>query len=125
MAQQIAKPSPVHFPLTGGDFKDLFASLVPIALNNTLAAFSFRRVEIMNLEVNRLREATNVLNSFLASMFKTSFEHHFDQHVNFFLFVVVVVFSCLFILKTRNKITKLCYLHFIKRNLNILSNLIE
>ncbi len=42
---------------------DLFASLVPIALNNALAAFSSKRAEIMNIEVNRLREATNVLNA--------------------------------------------------------------
>ncbi|CAF1338613.1 unnamed protein product [Adineta steineri] len=67
LAQPIAKPLPVTFPLTH-DFRDLFASLVPIALNNALAAFSSKRAEIMNLEVNRLREATNVLNSFLASL---------------------------------------------------------
>jgi hypothetical protein len=77
MAQPIAKPLPVTFPLTP-DFRgterfsirdllmidlDLFASLVPIALNNALAAFSSKRAEIMNIEVNRLREATNVLNA--------------------------------------------------------------
>ena len=45
-------------------YLDLFASLVPIALNNALAAFNAKRTEIMNLEVNRLREATNVLNSY-------------------------------------------------------------
>ncbi|CAF0814582.1 unnamed protein product [Didymodactylos carnosus] len=67
LAQQIAKPLPVPFPFTT-DFKDLFASMVPIALNNALATFSSKRVEIMNIEVNRLREATNVLNAFLASM---------------------------------------------------------
>ncbi|CAF0782780.1 unnamed protein product [Rotaria sp. Silwood1] len=67
LAQPIAKPLPVTFPLTP-DFKDLFASLVPIALNNALAAFSSKRAEIMNIEVNRLREATNVLNAVLASM---------------------------------------------------------
>ncbi|CAF0836314.1 unnamed protein product [Didymodactylos carnosus] len=67
LAQQIAKPLPVQFPLTT-DFRDLFASLVPIALNNALQTFSSKRVEIMNIEVNRLREATNVLNSFLASL---------------------------------------------------------
>jgi len=66
LAQPIAKPIPVGFPLTS-DFKDLFASLVPIALNNALNAFSSKRAEIMNLEVNRLREATNVLNSVLVS----------------------------------------------------------
>ncbi|CAF0737435.1 unnamed protein product [Rotaria sp. Silwood1] len=67
LAQPIAKPLPVTFPITP-DFKDLFASLVPIALNNALAAFSSKRAEIMNIEVNRLREATNVLNAVLASM---------------------------------------------------------
>ncbi len=44
---------------------DLFASLVPIALNNALAAFSAKRAEIMNIEINRIREATNVLNSYV------------------------------------------------------------
>jgi programmed cell death 6-interacting protein len=67
VAQPIAKPLPVVFPLTH-DFRDLFASLVPIALNNALAAFSAKRAEIMNIEINRIREATNVLNSFLASV---------------------------------------------------------
>ncbi|UJR13652.1 hypothetical protein I4U23_000664 [Adineta vaga] len=67
LAQPIAKPLPVTFPLTQ-DFRDLFASLVPIALNNALAAFNSKRAEIMNLEINRLREATNVLNAFLASL---------------------------------------------------------
>ncbi|CAF2465884.1 unnamed protein product [Rotaria sp. Silwood2] len=67
LAQPIAKPLPVTFPIMP-DFKDLFASLVPIALNNAFAAFSAKRAEIMNIEVNRLREATNVLNAFLASM---------------------------------------------------------
>ena len=42
---------------------DLFASLVPIALNNALGVFNSKRAEIMNVEVNRLREATNVLNA--------------------------------------------------------------
>jgi len=62
MAQAIAKPAPISFPLTT-DFRDLFAALVPIALNNAFNAFSAKRAEIMNIEVNRLREATNVLNS--------------------------------------------------------------
>ncbi|CAF2989241.1 unnamed protein product [Rotaria socialis] len=67
LAQPIAKPLPVSFPITP-EFKDLFASLVPIALNNALAAFNSKRAEIMNIEINRLREANNVLNSVLASM---------------------------------------------------------
>jgi programmed cell death 6-interacting protein len=62
MAQPIAKPLPVTFPLTQ-DFRDLFASLVPIALNNALGTFNSKRAEIMNIEINRLREATNVLNA--------------------------------------------------------------
>lgn len=44
-------------------YLDLFASLVPIALNNALAQFNSKRAEIMNIEINRLREATNVLNA--------------------------------------------------------------
>ena len=30
---------------------------------NALAAFNSKRAEIMNIEINRLREATNVLNA--------------------------------------------------------------
>ncbi|CAF2574960.1 unnamed protein product [Rotaria sp. Silwood2] len=67
LAQPVAKPLPVTFPITP-DFRDLFASLVPIALNNALASFSSKRAEIMNIEINRLREATNVLNAYLASL---------------------------------------------------------
>ncbi|CAF1104046.1 unnamed protein product [Rotaria sordida] len=67
LAQPVAKPLPVTFPITP-DFRDLFASLVPIALNNALGSFSSKRAEIMNIEINRLREATNVLNAFLASL---------------------------------------------------------
>ncbi|CAF3408926.1 unnamed protein product [Rotaria socialis] len=67
LAQPIAKSLPVTFPITP-DFRDLFASLVPIALNNALASFNSKRAEIMNIEINRLREATNVLNAFLASL---------------------------------------------------------
>jgi len=82
LAQPIAKPLAVSFPITP-DFRghysiylnsilyiygfclDLFASLVPIALNNALAAFSSKRAEIMNIEINRLRESTNILNSYV------------------------------------------------------------
>ncbi|CAM4785376.1 unnamed protein product [Rotaria magnacalcarata] len=67
LAQPIAKSLPATFPITP-DFRDLFASLVPIALNNALASFNSKRAEIMNIEINRLREATNVLNAFLASL---------------------------------------------------------
>lgn len=50
---------------------DLFASLVPISLNNALALYAAKRAEIMNIEVNRLREANNVLNSY--EYFKLNF----------------------------------------------------
>lgn len=38
---------------------------MPIALSNALGAFAAKRAEILNIEVPRMREATNVLNAYV------------------------------------------------------------
>lgn len=47
---------------------DLFSELVPVAVNQALAAYDLRKTEIVNAEITRLRDSTQVLNSLLASM---------------------------------------------------------
>ncbi len=41
---------------------DLFESLVPVAVHQALAAFDVRKAEIVNGEVNRMREQTQLMN---------------------------------------------------------------
>ncbi|XP_052739941.1 programmed cell death 6-interacting protein [Bicyclus anynana] len=47
---------------------DLFEKLVPMAVHQAMQASSARRSEIVNAEINKLREATQLLNSILASL---------------------------------------------------------
>ncbi|XP_045768012.1 programmed cell death 6-interacting protein [Maniola jurtina] len=47
---------------------DLFDKLVPMAVHQAMQASSARRAEIVNAEINKLREATQLLNSILASL---------------------------------------------------------
>ncbi|XP_074652220.1 programmed cell death 6-interacting protein-like isoform X2 [Tubulanus polymorphus] len=63
----IAKPLPLTAPLCN-NFKDLFDKLVPLAVHQALGVFDSRKAEIINQEVSRLREATTLLNSVLASL---------------------------------------------------------
>ncbi|XP_044731295.1 programmed cell death 6-interacting protein isoform X2 [Chrysoperla carnea] len=52
----------------GTNFKDLFGELVPVAIHQALATFDVRKNEIVNTEISRLRESTQLLNSILASL---------------------------------------------------------
>ncbi|KAJ7384190.1 Rhophilin, Rho GTPase binding protein [Desmophyllum pertusum] len=49
-------------------FVDLFTKLVPMAVHNALQAYESRKGEIINFEVGRLREGTQLMNSVLASL---------------------------------------------------------
>ncbi|KAG6448193.1 hypothetical protein O3G_MSEX005360 [Manduca sexta] len=48
--------------------KDLFAPLMPAAVHAALQASSARRADLVNAEINKLRDATQLLNSVLASL---------------------------------------------------------
>lgn len=50
------------------NFKDLFSSLVPVAVHQALAAYDIRKTEIVNTEISKIREATQELNGILASL---------------------------------------------------------
>lgn len=54
-----ALPVPERF---GSSTRDLFDKLCPLAVNQAVAAFDLRKSEIINTEINKLRDATNVLN---------------------------------------------------------------
>ncbi|KAK3106570.1 hypothetical protein FSP39_022711 [Pinctada imbricata] len=64
----IAKASP--FPQThlSEKFTDLFEKLVPLPVYEAMTAFENRKTQIMNAEIGRSREATQLMNSVLASL---------------------------------------------------------
>lgn len=63
----LAKISAMPEHLSSG-FKDLFQGLTPVAVHQALAAWEGRKMEIVNVEVGRLRETTQQLNGVLASL---------------------------------------------------------
>ncbi|CAK1543724.1 unnamed protein product [Leptosia nina] len=65
----VAKPLPPPSPPTRwSQGKDLFGSLVPAVVQSALQASDSRRAELVGTEVNKLREATQLLNTILASL---------------------------------------------------------
>uniref|UniRef100_A0A182JEU6 Uncharacterized protein n=1 Tax=Anopheles atroparvus TaxID=41427 RepID=A0A182JEU6_ANOAO len=64
---QLAKVLPVPAHLSEGS-RDLFTALVPVAVNQALAACEGRKSELVNGEIMRLREATTALNGLLSSL---------------------------------------------------------
>ncbi|KAK3913615.1 Programmed cell death 6-interacting protein [Frankliniella fusca] len=60
-----ALPLPKQF---SQNFKDLFENLVPVTVHQAMAAYEVRKSEIINGEVSKLRDSTNMLNSILASL---------------------------------------------------------
>ena len=50
------------------NFKDLFADLLPVSVHQALSSYEVRRNELVNSEISKLREMTQVLNSVLASL---------------------------------------------------------
>ncbi|KHJ42964.1 BRO1-like domain protein [Trichuris suis] len=63
----LAKTSPLPSQMSS-KFHDLFEKLVPINVQQAVACFEVRRAELVNKEVGRLREHTNMLNGLLASL---------------------------------------------------------
>ena len=64
----VAKPSPLSDKLGNPDAPELFDSLVPVAVHQALAQYDVRKSEIVNKEVDKLKEATNLANQLLSSM---------------------------------------------------------
>ncbi|CAG5125760.1 unnamed protein product, partial [Candidula unifasciata] len=63
----VAKPTPVSQPMSA-KFTDLFDKIVPLPVHEALASFENRKSQIASLEIGRLRSATDLLNSVLASL---------------------------------------------------------
>ncbi|KAI1724665.1 BRO1-like domain-containing protein [Ditylenchus destructor] len=63
----LAKALPVTMPMSPR-FKDLFESLVPVAVQNALMFFESRKSDVVNLETSRLREYSQIMNACLASL---------------------------------------------------------
>lgn len=55
-------------PARWADGRDLFAALVPLAVHQALQAAGARRGELVSAEISKLRDATQLLNSILASL---------------------------------------------------------
>ena len=49
-------------------FQDLFEELCPVAIHQALSAYDGRRQELVNIEVTKLKDATNLMNQLLSSM---------------------------------------------------------
>ena len=47
---------------------DPFEKLMPVHIHQAMAAYEVRKVEMVNKEVGRIKEATNLLNDILSSM---------------------------------------------------------
>lgn len=62
----LAKSTQIKFPISE-DFRDLFVNLVPISVHNGLQAFNAKRMEAVNLEIGKLRQATDLLNTALSA----------------------------------------------------------
>lgn len=63
----LAKSLPLSKPASS-NFVDLFSKLVPMAVHNALQAYESRKVEIINFEVGRLREGTQLMNRYLSAL---------------------------------------------------------
>jgi len=64
----VAKPTPLTARLGNPDAPELFVSLVPVPIHQAMAAYDVRKSEVVNKEVDKLKEATNLANQLLSSM---------------------------------------------------------
>ncbi|XP_012936236.1 programmed cell death 6-interacting protein [Aplysia californica] len=63
----VAKSASVAQPMST-KFVDLFEKIVPLPVHEALTTFENRKSQLVNMEVGRLREATQLINSVLASL---------------------------------------------------------
>ena len=59
----LAKPLQLSKPASE-NFMDIFTKMVPMAVHNALVAYESRKAEIVNLEIGRMREGTQLINRF-------------------------------------------------------------
>jgi programmed cell death 6-interacting protein len=64
---QLAKAIPLTPPLSSS-FKDIFSDLVPVALQHAIQACDTQKADIVNVEIMKLRDATQTLNGVLSSL---------------------------------------------------------
>ncbi|XP_015590239.1 programmed cell death 6-interacting protein [Cephus cinctus] len=58
-------PLPEYF---SANFKDAFEELLPVSVHHAISSYEVRKNELVNAEITRLRDSTQVLNSVLASL---------------------------------------------------------
>ncbi|XP_063974590.1 programmed cell death 6-interacting protein [Diachasmimorpha longicaudata] len=63
----VAKLLPLSQPMSSG-FKDIFEELLPVGVHQAISSYEIRRNELVNCEISKLREMTQVLNTVLASL---------------------------------------------------------
>ncbi|XP_078072698.1 programmed cell death 6-interacting protein isoform X2 [Mustelus asterias] len=63
----LVKPTPVSVPMSQ-KFNDLFAKMVPLAVQQALSIYNQRRADLVNRLIAQMRESTNLANGVLASL---------------------------------------------------------
>ncbi|KAL5508811.1 hypothetical protein EMCRGX_G004061 [Ephydatia muelleri] len=57
---------PIQFTSPASNFSDLFGALMPLAVNQAKAVYTGKKDSIVSLELDKLRDATQILNAMLA-----------------------------------------------------------
>ncbi|XP_076336080.1 programmed cell death 6-interacting protein-like isoform X2 [Tachypleus tridentatus] len=63
----LAKPTPFPEKLSS-NFQDLFSALMPVTVTQAIQTFDVRKTEIVNQEIGKMREQTQIMNGILASL---------------------------------------------------------
>ncbi|XP_004704118.1 programmed cell death 6-interacting protein isoform X1 [Echinops telfairi] len=63
----LVKSTPVNVPISQ-KFTDLFEKMVPVSVQQSLAAYSQRKADLVNRSIAQMREATTLANGVLASL---------------------------------------------------------
>ncbi|XP_004635317.1 programmed cell death 6-interacting protein isoform X2 [Octodon degus] len=63
----LVKSTPVNVPISQ-KFTDLFEKMVPVSVQQSLAAFNQRKADLVNRSIAQMREATTLANGVLASL---------------------------------------------------------
>ncbi|XP_078254399.1 programmed cell death 6-interacting protein isoform X2 [Rhinoraja longicauda] len=63
----LVKTTPVTVPMSQ-KFTDLFAKMVPLAVQQALSIYNQRRADLVNRMIGQMRESTNLANGILASL---------------------------------------------------------